>query len=222
MGPVITPLLMLALLGAPADAEPSDAFPNAFEAVGGFALIDLAVPVAPPLPVFSGELAWHHRLAPWLSIGARYRTHLGAVNRLGPEVEVGVGLPARFAVGATVYTSASLTGSWQDGVDAGGDLASTGLAWLMWSGQPTGTHHTLRLMGGATVEWLLWAQIDGRSESDVAAHPAYAEFVAEWRRFLHGSAWLTLRADVALPLDVDPYAPWGIYPRLTAGGGFGW
>ena len=57
---------------------------------------------------------------------------------------------------------------------------------------------------------------------EILANPAFAEAALEWRHGLHATAWLTLRGEVAVPLDEDPYAPGGVYPRLTFGGGFGW
>lgn len=212
MGPVIP--LALALLAPPS---------HAFEARGGFALVDLAVPVAPPLPVFSGDVSWHHHPSEWLAFGARYQTHLGAVHRLGPEVITEWPIGAGFGLGARVFASGSLAGAWQEDVDAGGDLATTAMASVAWHiPSRDGIRDSLRLEGGATIEWLLWEHIAGRSAVDVAPYPAYAELAAEWRHGLHADAWLTLRGDVSLPLDADPYAPWGLYPRLTFGGGFGW
>lgn len=214
--PLLLPLLQL--LAVPPGVE------QAFEARGGFALVDLAVPVAPPLPVFSGDVSWHSAPMTWLAWGARYRTHLGAVHRLGPEVVVDAPIGSGFSVGGRLFVSGSLAGAWQEDVDVAGDVATTAMASLAWHDaiDGDGIWNSLRVEGGATVEWLLWSHIAGRSAVDAAPYPAYAELAAEWRHGLHAAAWLTLRADVALPLDLDPYAPWGVYPRLTFGGGFGW
>lgn len=211
MGAVIS---LAAVLSLPAVVSPRDAF----EAIGGFVLIDLAVPIAPPIPVVSGDVAWHHTLLPGLTAGARYQTHLGAVHRLGPEVRGMASLGGGFAIGGRVYASASVTGSWQDGIDAGGDVATLLMASVVW-------HHgdeSLTLEGGLTVEWLLWEHIAGRDAIDVAPYLAYAEAAGEWRHALHETAWLTLRFEAAVPIDEDPYAPGGFYPRLLVGGGFEW
>lgn len=207
------------------------ALANALEVTGGFVLTGLAVPGLPALPVVSGDLAWHHRMASSIELGVRYRTHLGAVHRLGPELRGAFTLADGWSLGASVFASASLTGAWQDGVDAGGDVATTGMASVAWHhGMPDGMFgvpvsddwDVISLGGGLSVEWLLWEHIAGRDALDVAPYPAYAEVAAEWRHGLHRSAWLTLRGEASIPLDEDPYAPWGLYPRLTFGGGFGW
>lgn len=190
-----------------------------FEAHGGFALVDLAVPGAPPIPVVSGDVSWHRRLVDGLWLGARYRTHLGAVHRLGVELDGGWPVRAGWSIGGRVFTSASVAGAWQDGLDAGGDLASTGLLTVTWGGLDG---HQIGLEGGLTVEWLLWSHIADRSTVDAAPYPAYLELALDWRWALHDTAWLTLRGEVARPVDVDPYAPGGVYPRATFGGGFGW
>lgn len=195
---------------------------HAFEARGGFVMVDLAVPVAPPLPVFTGDLSYLHRMAPWLSLGARYRTHLGAVHRLGPELSTAFALAHGFSIDARLFPSASLAGAWQDGIDAGGDIATTALVGIGWKTSDASAWHRLRLEGGATIEWLLWEHIAGRPAIDAAPHPAYAELAFDWRIGLSPTSWLALRAEAALPVDEDPYAPWGIYPRLTFGGGFAW
>lgn len=191
---------------------------QAFEAHGGFALIDLAVPGAPPIPVVSGDAAWHRRLAGPLWLGARYRTHLGAVHRLGAELDGVWPVGAGFALGGRLFASGSVAGAWQDGLDAGGDLATLGALAVAWSGLDG---HVLRVEGGLTVEWLLWEHIGGRSAVDAAVYPAYGELAADWR-WGWGEAWLGVRGEVAIPLDVDPYAPGGVYPRVSVGGGFGW
>lgn len=192
------------------------AAPDAFEARGGFVLVDLAVPVAPPLPVFSGEVSWHHRVLDGIEAGARYQTHLGAVNRIGPELRAMVSLGGGFALGGRVYGSASVAGAWQDGVDAGGDLSTQVMAAVAWSG----AGETLFVEGGVSVEWLLWEHIAGRDAADVAPYLAFGEAGAEWRHALHDAAWLSLRGEASVPVDVDPYAPGGLYPRVLFGGGF--
>jgi hypothetical protein len=68
----------------------------------------------------------------------------------------------------------------------------------------------------------LWEHIAGRDAIDVAPYLAYGEAAAEWRHALHDTAWLTLRFEAAVPIDEDPYAPGGLYPRLLFGGGFWW
>lgn len=223
MGPLI--LLALAAAGPP----PTDAL----EATGGFALIGLAVPGLAALPVVSGDLAWHHRMASSVAssveLGLRYRTHLGAVHRLGPELRGALAVADGWSIGGALYPSASLAGAWQDGVDAGGDVATAALASIAWHhgipslyGAPSEAWDVIALSGGLTVEWLLWEHIADRAAVDLAPYPAYVDLAAEWRHGLHRSAWLTTRAEVSIPLDEDPYAPWGVYPRLTFGGGFGW
>lgn len=191
---------------------------HAIEARGGFVLVDLAVPVAPPIPVVSGDLSWHHRLGDAIELGARYQTHLGAVHRLGPEARAAWMVGGGWALGGRVWVSGSLTGAWQDGVDAGGDVATLAMASVAWD---LGGDR-LSVEGGVSVEWLLWEHIAGRSAVDAAPYLAYYEAAAEWRHGLGDDAWLSLRGEVAVPFDEDPYAPWGLYPRVVFGGGFGW
>lgn len=210
------PLILLAL--AAADPAPTDAL----EATGGFALVGLAVPGLAALPVVSGDLAWHHRMASSVAssveLGLRYRTHLGAVHRLGPELRGALAVADGWSIGGALYPSASLTGAWQDGVDAGGDVATLAMASVAWElgGE------VLRAEGGVSVEWLLWEHIAGRGALDAAPYLAYYEAAIEWRHGLGDDAWLSLRGEAAVPFDEDPYAPWGLYPRVVFGGGFGW
>jgi hypothetical protein len=184
---------------------------------GGFALLRIDVPGFPVAPVLTGDLELAHGLTDWLDLRGRYTTHLGLVNRLGPELRARVVHAGGWSVAARLFPSAQLVGSEQDGIDYGGDVST--LFGLL------GTHRfddlAVTLEAGATVQWLLFEHIADRAHVDSVPYFAFVDVAlgVEWPTSDDTNLAIRLEAGIPAAPD-DPFTVLGIYPRITAGGSF--
>ncbi len=190
----------------------------ALHATAGVALIDIDVPVAPSLPLFTADLQAAWGLADGLDLRASYATYLGIVNRLGPELRGRVLRLGPVALGARVRPTVELAGAWQDEVDYGVELATDGGLLLTWRGALA----ALTLEAGVEVEWAVFEEVDGASYSDASPYLAFYELALDLEYPLYEDANLAARFEYALPHVAEAYPGrvWGGFPRLLLGASF--
>jgi hypothetical protein len=199
-------------------AETVPAGTTALHLDAGFLLVHLGYPVAPIAPILTGGVELATGLGDGVDLRARYETHLGALHRVGPELRVRALATDAFVLGARLHPSAQIGGAWQDGADVAGDV-STETALL-------GTHRrgawAFTLEAGVTIQWLVFEQVDGASDADTRPYLAFYDLAMEVEVGVRRGATLGARLEVAIPTAPDdPFATFGVVPRLVAGGSFG-
>ncbi len=188
-----------------------------FHAAGGFTLLRVDLPGVPVAPVLTGDLELAWGVTRGLDLRARYSTQLGLVHRLGPEARARLLGGAEWAVGARVYPSVQFVGAAQDDVDVGGDVST--FAGLLATVRFDDLAVTVD--AGATVQWLLFEDIDGRSFVDDVPYLAQVDvaFELEWATAPSGNYALRLELTIPTAPD-DPFTVLGVVPRLLFGGSF--
>lgn len=187
-------------------------------AAGGFALLRVDIPGVPVAPVLIGDLQFAWGVTQGVDVRVRYSTQLGLVHRLGPEVRGRIVGGEGWAFGARVFPSVQLVGAAQDDVDVGGDVSTY-----------VGLLGTLRLDdvaitadAGATVQWVLFEDIDGRQFVDDVPYLATADVALEVEWAVSPTGNYAVRLEVSIPTAPDdPFNVLGFVPRLTFGGSFG-
>lgn len=185
----------------------------------GLSLLKLDLPSLPVFPlVLTGDAELAHGVADGVDVRVRYTTQLGVAHRVGPEVRARVLRGRRWALGARVFPSVHLTGAAQRGVDHGGDVSTQGAllgTYRMGFGAVT-------LEAGATVQWLFFSDIMGRSELDAVPYLAFVDLALEVEWPTSPTANLGVRLELSVPTAPDdPFAVLGTYPRVVFGGSFG-
>lgn len=190
----------------------------ALHVAGGLIAIDIDVPVAPPLPVFTAEVEASFGVLDGLDVRARYATQLGLVHHVGPEVRGRLWRGGGWSVGARLRPTFEFGGAWQEGVDYGGEVATTGAALLTWRGGSG----ALTLDAGVEVEWLVFEEVDGERFADDSPFLAFYELALDYEHPLYDDANLSARFEYARPFQPDAYPATvlGGFPRLLVGGSF--
>ena len=187
-------------------------------AAGGFTVLRVDLPGVPVAPVLTGDLELAWGLANGFDLRARYSTVLGLVHRLGPESRLRLLAGPGWAASIRLYPSVQFVGAAQDGVDIGGDVSTFGglLATIRFD--------TLAVTvdAGATVQWLLFEDIDGRTFIDDVPYLAQVDLAVELEWATAPSGNYALRLELTVPTAPDdPFTVAGVVPRLLFGGSFG-
>lgn len=220
IGLILAASLSLAAADAPsvrtADVLPAGA--TALQLDGGFAVFRFDVPLAEVLPVLTGDAELVHGLGHGADVALRYTTHLGIVHRFGPVLRVRALRSGGVALGARLHPSVQVAGGLQDGLDVGGELA-TSAALLVTRWTALGA---LTAEAGFTVQWLVFERRAGEgTRTSDGPYVPYVDLGVELERPLGASSHLSVRLEVAVSLTPDdPFALLGTYPRLVVGGSF--
>ena len=185
---------------------------------GGFALVRIDVPAVPIAPVLTLDLELAHGVTDYLDLRARYTTHLGLVNRLGPEARIGLFDADGRSLAVRIFPSAQLVGTGQDDdLDLGGDVSTLFGALATQRVDET----AVTLEAGVTVQWLLFENLDGRTHTDTRPYLAFVDLAVgvEWATSRDTNLAVQLEAAIPTAPD-DPFTVLGVYPRLTVGGSF--
>jgi hypothetical protein len=206
--------LVTVLAGVPVHtAATLPAGETALHLQGGFTLLDIGVPALAVLPVLTGDAELAHGLAPGLDVRARYTTHLGIVHRLGAELRVEAFGDGSLIGGARVFATGSIGGAANDGVDAGGDVATTFAVLLTARDE----HVAFTLDSGITMQWLVYELADGNRVDAVPYF--YSVDVAIELEWLSENGSLSARIEATIPTaPSDPFTLGGVVPRLLFGG----
>lgn len=184
---------------------------------GGLALVRVALPSLPFFPIPSGDLEIAHGIVPGLDVRGRYTTYLGVAHRLGPELRVRALQVGVFSLGARLFPSAYVVGAAHNGVDVAGDVSTQAALLATVRGAPG----ALTLDAGATVQWVQFASLRGMQRVDASPYLAFVDLALEAERPISPGANLTLRLELGISLTPnDPFAFFGLYPRLLFGGNF--
>lgn len=182
---------------------------------GGLSLIDLDVPTVPAAYAMTGDIGVAYGLADWLDLRARYSTVLGLIHRIGPELRARV-LDAGAVSGALrLHPSVQFAGAYEEDLDYGGDVSTLTSALLTYYGD-TGA---ITVEAGATVQWLLFENLRGKSFADDVPYLAYVEFALGYEWTSAPGESLDLRLELSVPTAPDdPFTVLGVLPRALFGG----
>lgn len=214
--------LLVALLATPAGPTPirgAETLPDdtwAAHVAGGLAFVDIEVPVVPFLPLLTADLEVGYGLHDRVDLRGRYITKLGIQHRLGPALRVRAVEAGGWSLGAEVFPSGMIQGAYEEEVDTAGDVATGFNLLTTWRGR----YGAITLEGGATVEWLLYEEIEA-SHLDTTPYLAWIDVAVEAEYPYYDDVNLTLRVDMAIPTAPDdPFTVLGGYPRVLFGGNF--
>jgi hypothetical protein len=190
---------------------------RALTLAGGFTALRIDLPALPVFPVLTGdaEVAWG--VGARVDLRVRYSTHLGFIHRLGPELRVTAARAGGWSFGARLHPSAQFAGSFQSGVEYGGDVATlVGLvgSYRWGSGAVT-------VDAGLTVDWLVYEHFTDRTTVDDRPYLASGDvgLTVEWP--VREGQSLVLRAEAHVPTAPDdPSTVGGVVPRVVFGGVF--
>lgn len=184
---------------------------------GGVALLGWGLPGFGVFPLPTGDVEWARGASDSVDVGVRYRTDLGLVHRLGPTLRVRGLATGAVAVGGLLQPSAGLAGSWEEGVDLGGDLSTRA---AIVGSLRSGSSAWIAEVGG-TVQHVLFEQIDGRGFTDARPWLASGDVAVEWEVAAQRKTHASVRLEAVVPLaPAAPFTVLGTYPRVVVGANF--